>query len=78
MENLSLKNNSWEFTGRTVVRTRCFHGWGWGSIPGQQTKIPQAAQRGRKQLHRRSIRNKSEAKFSYKNSMSKKKNQLKV
>ena len=31
-----------EFPGIPVVRTRCFHCWGPGSIPGGGTKIPQA------------------------------------
>ena len=32
-----------EFPGSPVVRTRCFHCQGPGSIPGQGTKILQAA-----------------------------------
>ena len=32
-----------EFSGGSVVRTWCFHCRGPGSIPGQGTKIPQAA-----------------------------------
>ena len=37
-----------EFPGSPVVRTRCFHCRGLGSIPGWGTKIPQAAQHGQK------------------------------
>ena len=33
-----------EFPGGPVVRTRCFHCGGPGSIPGWGTKIPQATQ----------------------------------
>ena len=29
----------WEFPGGPVIRTRCFHCWGWGSIPGQGTEV---------------------------------------
>ena len=32
-----------------MVRTRCFHCWGLGSIPGQGTKIPQAVWHGKKE-----------------------------
>ena len=35
---------SWEFPGGPVVRARCFHCQGRGSIPGQRTKSPQATQ----------------------------------
>ena len=38
----------WEFPGSPVVRTRCFHCHGLGSIPGRGTKIPQAAQHNQK------------------------------
>ena len=31
---------TWEFPGGPVVRTRLFHCWGPGSIPGQGTKMP--------------------------------------
>ena len=41
-------NVYWEFPGSPVVRTRHFHCWGPGSIPGWGTKIPQAAQSGQK------------------------------
>ena len=37
-----------EFPRGPVVRTWRFHCWGLGSVPGQGTKIPQAAQRGQK------------------------------
>ena len=38
-----------EFPGSPVVRTQCFHHWGdLGSIPGQETKIPQAMWEKRK------------------------------
>ena len=37
-----------EFPGSPVVRIQCFHCWGPGSIPGQGTKILQAAQLGQK------------------------------
>ena len=30
-----------EFPGSPVVRTRCFHCWGPGSVPGGGTRIPQ-------------------------------------
>ena len=38
-----------EFPGGPVVRTRCLHWQGTGAIPGQGTKIPQAAQCGQKE-----------------------------
>lgn len=56
MENLSLKNDSWEFPGRTVVRTQYFHGWGWSSIPGQGTDSTSCSV-CKKQLHRCTIYN---------------------
>ena len=34
----------WEFPGSPGVRTWCFHYWGPGSIPGQETKILQVTQ----------------------------------
>ena len=34
------KSSSWEFPGGPVVRTRCSHCQGLGSIPGRGTKIP--------------------------------------
>ena len=37
-----------EFPGSPVVRTQRVHCWGPGSIPGQGTKIPQAAWHGQK------------------------------
>ena len=37
-----------EFPGGPVVGTRCFHCWDPGSIPGQGTKILQAAWCGQK------------------------------
>ena len=40
--------NSREFPGGPVVRTRCFHFWGLGSIPGWGTKILQAVRLGQK------------------------------
>ena len=40
--SLSKLDNHWKFHGGPVVRTRHFHCWGWGSIPFQGTKIPQA------------------------------------
>ena len=36
----------WEFPGRPVVRTGCFHCCGQGSIPGREAKIPQTEQHG--------------------------------
>ena len=38
----------WEFPGSLVVRTRCFHCRGPGSIPGRGIKIPQATWCGQK------------------------------
>ena len=32
----------WDFPGSLVVRTQDFHCGGLGSIPGQETKIPQS------------------------------------
>ena len=37
------KTPSWKIPGGTVVRTQSFYCHGLGSIPGQGTKIPQAA-----------------------------------
>ena len=37
-----------KFPGGPVVRIQRFHCRGLGSIPGQGTKIPQAAQHGQK------------------------------
>ena len=37
-----------EFPGGSVVRTRSFHCWGPGSIPGQGSKIPHGMQPGQK------------------------------
>ena len=37
-----------ELAGGPVVRTPCFHCWGLGSIPGERTKILQAAWHGQK------------------------------
>ena len=42
------KMESREFPGGPAVRTRRFHCHGQGSIPGQGTKVPQAAQHGQK------------------------------
>ena len=39
---------SWEFPGGPEVRTRCFHCGGLGSIPGQGTRISQAARHSQK------------------------------
>ena len=41
----------WEFPRGPIVRTLCFHwaGDGMGSIPGQGTKILQAALRGQRE-----------------------------
>ena len=36
-----LENYCWEFPSGPVVRTRCFHCGGPGSILGRGTKIPQ-------------------------------------
>ena len=44
----------WEFPGGPVVRTRCFHCPGPGSIPGQETEIPQATWRGQKKNRKNS------------------------
>ena len=43
----------WEFPCGPVVKTRHFHSLGLGSIPGQGTKIPQAARRGQKKKKKR-------------------------
>ena len=59
MLSLYLKWVSWEFPGSPVVRTRHFHCKGPGSIPDWETKIPQAAQCGKKKkagVGRRSCR----------------------
>ena len=40
--------SSWEFPGCPVIRTWPFHSRALGSIPGQGTKIPQAARQGQK------------------------------
>jgi len=45
----------------SVVRTH-FHCWGLGSIPGQGTKIPQAAQHGLKKKKRRRKKKKNRQK----------------
>ena len=37
-----------EFPGGPVVRTRCFHCWGPGSVSGQGAKILQATEHGQK------------------------------
>ena len=39
---------NWEFPGGLVVRILGFHCCGPGSIPGWETEIPQAVQRGQK------------------------------
>ena len=41
-------NDLREFPGGLMVRTPCFQRHGAGSIPGQGTKIPKAAQHGQK------------------------------
>ena len=38
-----------KFPGGPVVRTRCFHCWGLGSIPGQRTRILQGEWCGQKE-----------------------------
>ena len=43
-----IKSVSWEFPGGPVVRTQYFHCCGLGSIPGWETKIPQATWCGKK------------------------------
>ena len=43
---------SWEFPGGLVVRILGFHCYGLGSVTGQGTEIPQAAQRGKKKKKR--------------------------
>ena len=43
------KKGGWEFPGSPVVKTRCFHCQGPGSIAGRGTKIPQATQHGQKE-----------------------------
>ena len=48
-----------EFPGGPVVRTRSFHCWGPGSIPGQGTKIPQAAQCGQEKKKKKKDEEKS-------------------
>ena len=48
LKRLHKKILSWEFPGGPVVRTRRFHCCGLSSIPGQGTKIPQAAWHGQK------------------------------
>ena len=45
-------SKKWEFPGGPVVRTRHFHCWGPGSIPGQETEIPQASQCRQKKDYR--------------------------
>ena len=47
-----------EFPGGPVVRTQCFHCWGLGSIPGWQTKIPQAMLCREKKKKKRSLKEK--------------------
>ena len=36
------ETKSWDFSGSSVVRTRCFHCWGLDSVPGWGTKVLQA------------------------------------
>ena len=43
-----LKHRTEDFPGGPVVRTPRFHTGGPGSIPSQETKIPQAERRGQK------------------------------
>ena len=50
---------SWEFIGGPVVRTWCFHCYGPGLIPGQETKIPQAAWHGQTLIKKKSENQKS-------------------
>ena len=48
-----------EFPGSPVVRTQRFHHWGdLGSIPGQETKIPQAMWEKRKRKKKKSMHRK--------------------
>ena len=42
----NVRNGAWEFPGSPVLRTPRSHCGTWDSIPGQGTKIPQAAQSG--------------------------------
>ena len=48
MKNSGYKKYSWEFPGGLVVRSLRFQCCGPGSVPGQGTKIPEAAQHGQK------------------------------
>ena len=45
---LLLRKKCWEFPGSPVVRVRCFHCCGLGSVPDWGTKISQAARCGQK------------------------------
>ena len=47
-KSLQITHVGWEFPGGPVVRAPCFHCEGPGSIPGQGTKILQAARCGQK------------------------------
>ena len=49
------KKNLREFPGGPVLRTPHFHCQGPGSIPGQGTKIPQAAQHDQKRKKKKKI-----------------------
>ena len=44
----SAKPLSEKFHGGLVVRIWCFHYHGQGSVPGQETEIPQASKHGQK------------------------------
>ena len=48
LKNYCFKVTSWEFPDSPVVRTRRFHRWGLGWIPGWGTKILQASWHGQK------------------------------
>ena len=41
-------SESWDFPGGLVVRSRCFHCLGLGSIPGWGTEMLQATRCGKK------------------------------
>ena len=43
-----IKKEQRDFPGGLMVKTRCFHCRGAGSIPGRETKSPRAARRSQK------------------------------
>ena len=53
----SVKNISFqEFPGCPVINTQCFHCWCLGSVPVQETKIPQFAWHGPKKKKKKNRR----------------------